>query len=36
MIFLQHGGSTNAFTSSEQTNFYFDVNSDSLHDALDR
>ncbi|ONM58858.1 Insulin-degrading enzyme-like 1 peroxisomal [Zea mays] len=32
----EHGGSTNAFTSSEHTNFYFDVNSDSLHDALDR
>ncbi|KAK3127443.1 hypothetical protein QOZ80_7AG0573360 [Eleusine coracana subsp. coracana] len=32
----EHGGSTNAFTSSKQTNFYFDVNSDSLHDALDR
>ncbi|KAG2646283.1 hypothetical protein PVAP13_2KG499300 [Panicum virgatum] len=32
----EHGGSTNAFTSTERTNFYFDVNSDSLHDALDR
>ncbi|KAF8669312.1 hypothetical protein HU200_051650 [Digitaria exilis] len=32
----EHGGSTNAFTSSEHTNFFFDVNSDSLHDALDR
>ncbi|XP_062187589.1 insulin-degrading enzyme-like 1, peroxisomal isoform X2 [Phragmites australis] len=32
----EHGGSTNAFTSSEHTNFYFDVNNDSLHDALDR
>ncbi|WVZ66425.1 hypothetical protein U9M48_015640 [Paspalum notatum var. saurae] len=32
----EHGGSTNAFTSSERTNFYFDVNSDSFHDALDR
>ncbi|TVU38355.1 hypothetical protein EJB05_11718 [Eragrostis curvula] len=32
----EHGGSTNAFTSSEKTNFFFDVNNDSLHDALDR
>lgn len=32
----EHGGSTNAFTSSEHTNFYFDVNSDCLDDALDR
>uniref|UniRef100_A0A0D9X0K9 Peptidase M16 N-terminal domain-containing protein n=1 Tax=Leersia perrieri TaxID=77586 RepID=A0A0D9X0K9_9ORYZ len=32
----EHGGSTNAFTSCERTNFYFDVNSDCLDDALDR
>ncbi|VAH44622.1 unnamed protein product [Triticum turgidum subsp. durum] len=32
----EHGGSTNAFTASEHTNFYFDVNNDSLDDALDR
>uniref|UniRef100_M8BJ23 Insulin-degrading enzyme n=1 Tax=Aegilops tauschii TaxID=37682 RepID=M8BJ23_AEGTA len=32
----EHGGSTNAFTTSEHTNFYFDVNNDSLDDALDR
>ncbi|XP_006657864.2 insulin-degrading enzyme-like 1, peroxisomal isoform X1 [Oryza brachyantha] len=32
----EHGGSTNAFTTCEHTNFYFDVNNDSLDDALDR
>lgn len=32
----EHGGSTNAFTSSEQTNFYFDVNADCFEEALDR
>ncbi|KAJ4782768.1 Insulinase (Peptidase family M16) family protein [Rhynchospora pubera] len=32
----EHGGSTNAFTSSENTNFYFDVNADCLEEALDR
>ncbi|KAJ4971806.1 hypothetical protein NE237_004905 [Protea cynaroides] len=32
----EHGGSTNAFTSSENTNYYFDVNSDSFEEALDR
>ncbi|RLN36220.1 zinc-metallopeptidase, peroxisomal [Panicum miliaceum] len=32
----ENGGSTNAFTTTERTNFYFDVNSDSLHDALER
>ncbi|KAJ0982675.1 hypothetical protein J5N97_010930 [Dioscorea zingiberensis] len=32
----EHGGSTNAYTSSEHTNFYFDINSDSLEEALDR
>ncbi|KAI5682884.1 hypothetical protein M9H77_04112 [Catharanthus roseus] len=32
----QHGGSTNAFTSSEQTNYYFDVNADCFEEALDR
>ncbi|XP_058072919.1 insulin-degrading enzyme-like 1, peroxisomal isoform X2 [Magnolia sinica] len=34
-IFL-HGGSTNAFTSSEHTNFYFDINTDCFEEALDR
>ncbi|KAG1368760.1 Insulin-degrading enzyme-like 1, peroxisomal [Cocos nucifera] len=32
----EHGGSTNAFTSSEQTNFHFDVNAGSFEEALDR
>ncbi|GAA0154124.1 metalloprotease [Lithospermum erythrorhizon] len=32
----EHGGSTNAFTSSENTNYYFDVNADSFEEALDR
>ncbi|KAL3819799.1 hypothetical protein ACJIZ3_005704 [Penstemon smallii] len=32
----EHGGSTNAFTSTEDTNYYFDVNPDSFEDALDR
>ncbi|CAM8944316.1 unnamed protein product [Rhodiola kirilowii] len=32
----EHGGSTNAFTSSENTNYHFDVNSDCFEEALDR
>nr|DAD42406.1 TPA_asm: hypothetical protein HUJ06_000636 [Nelumbo nucifera] len=32
----EHGGSTNAFTSSEHTNYYFDVNTDCFEEALDR
>ncbi|GKV32541.1 hypothetical protein SLEP1_g41137 [Rubroshorea leprosula] len=32
----EHGGSRNAFTDSENTNFYFDVNTDSFEEALDR
>ncbi|XP_075101530.1 insulin-degrading enzyme-like 1, peroxisomal [Nicotiana tabacum] len=32
----QHGGSTNAFTSSENTNFHFDINADCFEEALDR
>lgn len=32
----EHGGSTNAYTSSDHTNFYFDVNADSFEEALDR
>ncbi|XP_021283487.1 insulin-degrading enzyme-like 1, peroxisomal [Herrania umbratica] len=32
----EHGGSTNAFTASEQTNYYFDVNTDCFEEALDR
>ncbi|EYU18739.1 hypothetical protein ABFS82_10G164400 [Erythranthe guttata] len=32
----EHGGSTNAFTASEHTNYYFDVNPDCFEEALDR
>ncbi|KAK9169838.1 hypothetical protein Syun_001978 [Stephania yunnanensis] len=32
----EHGGSTNAFTSFEHTNYYFDVNADCFEEALDR
>ncbi|KAJ9181087.1 hypothetical protein P3X46_009254 [Hevea brasiliensis] len=32
----EHGGCTNAYTSSEHTNYHFDVNSDCFEDALDR
>ncbi|KAK8473442.1 hypothetical protein PHAVU_001G133200 [Phaseolus vulgaris] len=32
----EHGGSTNAFTSSEQTNYHFEVNTDGFEEALDR
>ena len=32
----QHGGSYNAFTSSDHTNYYFDVSPDNLDGALDR
>ncbi|RZC77506.1 hypothetical protein C5167_001684, partial [Papaver somniferum] len=32
----EHGGSENAYTSSEHTNYYFDVNVDSFEEALDR
>ncbi|KFK24533.1 hypothetical protein AALP_AAs45023U000100 [Arabis alpina] len=32
----EHGGSTNAYTSSEDTNYYFDINTDSFDEALDR
>ena len=31
-----HNGSSNAYTSTENTNYYFDVASDALHGALDR
>ncbi len=30
-----HGGGDNAFTSTQETNYYFSVNSDSLEHALD-
>ncbi|KAI4325648.1 hypothetical protein MLD38_031029 [Melastoma candidum] len=32
----EHGGSTNAFTASERTNYFFDVNVDGFEEALDR
>ncbi|XP_057520818.1 insulin-degrading enzyme-like 1, peroxisomal [Amaranthus tricolor] len=32
----EHGGHTNAFTASEYTNYYFDVNADAFEEALDR
>ncbi|ONK75239.1 uncharacterized protein A4U43_C03F14810 [Asparagus officinalis] len=32
----EHGGSTNAFTAPDLTNFYFDVNVDCFEEALDR
>ncbi|KAK3446693.1 hypothetical protein EUGRSUZ_A02355 [Eucalyptus grandis] len=32
----EHGGSRNAFTSSRNTNYHFDVNVDSFEEALDR
>ncbi|KAJ3416993.1 hypothetical protein HDV05_007475 [Chytridiales sp. JEL 0842] len=31
-----HGGSSNAFTAADHTNYYFDVKADSLYGALDR
>ena len=31
-----HGGNTNAFTSSEHTDYYFDVNTNGFEEALDR
>ncbi|KAL6854573.1 hypothetical protein ACP4OV_019135 [Aristida adscensionis] len=31
-----HGGSYNAYTCSETTNFYFDINVDNFEEALDR
>ncbi len=31
-----HGGSQNAFTSQDNTNYYFDIKHDSLDEALDR
>ncbi|KAH7661720.1 Insulysin protein, partial [Dioscorea alata] len=32
----EHGGFENAHTTSEHTNFYFDINADYLDEALDR
>lgn len=36
-VFLsEHGGSSNAYTDSEDTNYYFDVAAPHLEQALDR
>ncbi|KTB06139.1 A-factor-processing enzyme [Nakaseomyces glabratus] len=32
----KHGGSSNAYTGSQNTNYFFEVNADHLHGALDR
>ncbi|XP_034223238.1 insulin-degrading enzyme-like 1, peroxisomal isoform X1 [Prunus dulcis] len=32
----EHGGRTNAYTSSEHTNYHFDINADAFEEALDR
>ncbi|XP_062166020.1 insulin-degrading enzyme-like 1, peroxisomal isoform X1 [Alnus glutinosa] len=32
----EHGGRTNAFTSSEHTNYHFEVNADGFEEAFDR
>ncbi|EOA29315.1 hypothetical protein CARUB_v10025596mg [Capsella rubella] len=32
----EHGGSRNAYTASEDTNYHFDINTDSFDEALDR
>ncbi|XP_074321353.1 insulin-degrading enzyme-like 1, peroxisomal [Silene latifolia] len=32
----EHGGCTNAYTGSKDTNFHFEVNSDAFEEALDR
>lgn len=32
----EHGGHSNAYTSSEHTNYHFDVNPDHIEEALDR
>jgi insulysin len=31
-----HGGSSNAYTSTENTNYYFDVTAPHLEEAIDR
>lgn len=36
IIYNQHGGSDNAYTDTENTNYHFDVNADCLEEALDR
>ena len=32
----ENGGSSNAFTSAEHTNFFFDIKHECLQEALDR
>lgn len=32
----EHGGSTNAYTASEKTDYFFDINADAFEEALDR
>lgn len=32
----EHGGMTNAYTTSEDTNYYFDISHEFLEPALDR
>ena len=32
----ENGGSSNAFTSAEHTNFFFDIKQECLQEALDR
>ena len=36
MLQSEHGGHTNACTSSEDTNYHFEVNWEALEDGLDR
>jgi hypothetical protein len=36
MFLSEHGGSSNAYTGSEDTNYFFDVAADHLEPALDR
>ena len=35
-LIFQHNGSCNAYTSSDHTNYYFDISPDVLEGALDR
>ena len=35
-IIEQHGGSSNAYTAAESTNYHFDVHHLQLEEALDR
>ncbi|XP_019084921.1 PREDICTED: insulin-degrading enzyme-like 2 isoform X1 [Camelina sativa] len=33
---IEHGGSSNAYTTTEDTNYHFDINTDCFDEALDR